>query len=195
MTRTLVALLIAFVTNYAPLAHAEVKVGAARFAETVTVDGTSLQLNGAGIRTKVILNIYAMGLYLPQPAKTADAALASPPPRQIRIQLLRALSGATFADALIDGLKQNQPAEALAPFQSSIDALRQAIAAHSEFPENSIVLITEEKNGAVQIVINDKPMLAPITQSGFFSLLLSIWLGSNPVQESLKNALLQGSAS
>ncbi len=177
-----------------PLAQADVTVGATRFPERLTFDGTLLMLNGAGIRTRVVFHVYAIGLYLPQPVTAAEAALASEPPRLIRIQLLRALSGATFADALIDGLKKNHAAEQLASYQASIDALRQAISAKGEFGENTMVIIGETREGKVEIVVGDQPLIEPIAQKGFFSLLLGIWLGPQPVQSDLKNALLKGSS-
>lgn len=195
MVRTLIALLLSGAMLFAAPAQAEIKLGSATFADSITLDGTPLFLNGAGIRSKFVFRVYAMGLYLPQPVTQAEAALTSAPPRAIRIQLLRDLSGATFADALIEGLKQNQPQEALAPYQASIDALRQAILSHTEYKENSVVLISEDKSGTVHIAVQDKPLVAPIQQPGFFSLLLSIWLGPKPVQDSLKNALLKGNAS
>ncbi|MFN4023003.1 MAG: chalcone isomerase family protein [Hydrogenophilus thermoluteolus] len=195
MVRTLIALILSYALLAAAPAQAEIKLGSATFPESITLDGTPLHLNGAGIRSKFIFHVYAMGLYLPQPVTQAEAALTSPPPRAIRIQLLRDLSGATFADALIEGLKQNQPQEALTAYQASIDALRQAILSHSEYKENSVVLISEDKNGTVHITVQDKPLVEPIQQPGFFSLLLSIWLGPKPAQDSLKTELLKGSAS
>ncbi|WP_217126690.1 chalcone isomerase family protein [Hydrogenophilus thiooxidans] len=195
MVRTLIALILSCGMLTGVPAQAAIQLGNATFPDSITVDGAPLQLNGAGIRSKVFFHVYAIGLYLPQPTTQAEAALTSTPPRALRIQLLRSLSGATFADALIEGLKQNQPQEALTPYQASIDTLRQAILSQSEYKENSVVVIREDKNGMVHITVEEKPLVAPIAQPGFFSLLLSIWLGPKPVQDSLKNELLKGSAS
>ncbi|GAB6080352.1 chalcone isomerase family protein [Hydrogenophilus hirschii] len=78
MVRTLIALILSYALLAAAPAQAEIKLGSATFPESITLDGTPLHLNGAGIRSKVIFHVYAMGLYLPQPVTQAEAALTSP---------------------------------------------------------------------------------------------------------------------
>lgn len=162
------AFLVWFIALYflVPVAHAEVTVGPAKFPPQLSLDGTFLTLNGAGIRTRVLFRVYAIGLYLPQPASSAEAVLASQPPRLLRVQLLRALSGVAFADALIDGLKKNHSPETLAAFQQSLETLRTAIAAKGEYPENTIVTISESRDGAVRVAVGDQPLVEPIAQKG-----------------------------
>src|SRR5512133_3464222 len=40
------------------------EVGGVKIDDAVTVEGKPLKLNGAGIRTKFVFKVYAMGLYL-----------------------------------------------------------------------------------------------------------------------------------
>ncbi len=44
---------------------------------------TTLVLNGAGIRSKFIFDIYVGALYLPRLARTAQAVLAMPGPKRV----------------------------------------------------------------------------------------------------------------
>ena len=46
-------------------AQAAVEVADVRFEEQIRLGTNELQLNGAGLRTKVFFKVYAMGLYLP----------------------------------------------------------------------------------------------------------------------------------
>ena len=54
-------------------AQNQVDAGGVKFDPRVTVQGQSLQLNGAGVRYKAIFKVYAAGLYLPQKADTPEA--------------------------------------------------------------------------------------------------------------------------
>src|SRR5882672_8064195 len=49
-----------------------VEVAGVKFEPTVQLDGATLLLNGAGVRTRAIFKVYAAGLYVPQ--KSTDAA-------------------------------------------------------------------------------------------------------------------------
>ncbi len=48
-------------------------VAGLHFAPTHLLDGQQLVLNGAGVRAKMIIKVYAMGLYLPWPEADAQA--------------------------------------------------------------------------------------------------------------------------
>jgi hypothetical protein len=57
-------------------------VGGATFPDSMTVDGKTLVLSGAGKRVMfAIVDVYASALYLSQPATTVDAVLAEPDPK------------------------------------------------------------------------------------------------------------------
>ena len=47
-----------------------------KLPDSAQVGNTSLQLNGAGIRTKLIFKVYVGALYLPQKQTSADAIIA-----------------------------------------------------------------------------------------------------------------------
>jgi hypothetical protein len=87
------------------------EVGGVKLDDKVSIDGHELVLNGAGIRTKVFLRIYVLGLYLPQPAKDVPAVFAKAP-RRIQMNMLRTLSADQIVDALLDTMQDNNtPAE------------------------------------------------------------------------------------
>ncbi len=70
-------------------------IGGVRVDDKTSVGGQELVLNGAGIRKRVVFNVYVASLYLPQKAADVGGVLAKAP-RRIRLDLLRTLS----ADAL-----------------------------------------------------------------------------------------------
>ena len=95
-----------------------------KFADTTSLGGQALQLNGAGARVKIIVDVYAAGLYLPRRDASVGNVLEMPGPKSMHIVLLRDLTGEDFADAMIKGFRKNNSEADNAKFQSHIDAIR-----------------------------------------------------------------------
>ncbi len=49
-----------------PSAHAAREVGGVRFEDQLTLADQALVLNGVGMRVKMIIKVYAVGLYVPR---------------------------------------------------------------------------------------------------------------------------------
>lgn len=108
-------------------AHAAVEVRGVKFADTTTVAGQALQLNGAGVRVKVIIDVYAAGLYVGKRDASAQALLSQPGAKSMQIVLLRDLTGEDFADAMIKGFHKNNSDADVARFQGRLDELRKTM--------------------------------------------------------------------
>ena len=90
-TRLLAAALLGAALGASPQAHAVVKVDEAVFPDTLAAGGRTLALNGVGVRVFFhIVDAYATGLYLGQPAHTADAVIAGPNPKAVLTTFLHA---------------------------------------------------------------------------------------------------------
>ncbi len=176
------------------LAHAqEINLGSVAFPSSLEADqGKTLSLNGAGIRKRLVFDVYAIALYLPQRVSQAEEALSAPPPKVVLLEMLRDVSGKDFADALISNLKNNASSQELSQYASAIEQLQQALASQPQNPKGTRVELVESLDGTVAVRRNGQDMLQPIPAPGFFRLLLSIWLGPKPVQDSLKAVLLNG---
>lgn len=88
-SRLATAALIACLTFTANSALAVREVGAARFEDTHAVAGQNLVLNGAGMRVKMIIKVYAVALYLPRKEPTTAGVLAQTGPKRIQIVIDR----------------------------------------------------------------------------------------------------------
>ena len=85
------------------------------------VAGQALQLNGAGVRVKVIVDVYAAGLYVGKRDASVQALLSQPGAKSMQIVLLRDLTGEDFADAMIKGFNQNNTEAEVSRFQARLD--------------------------------------------------------------------------
>ena len=123
MSTRILRSLIAAALLSAGLAQAAVKVGDVEFAQQQTVQQRALELNGAGLRTRLGFKVYAMGLYLRAPLAEAGTILADKGEKRIRIVLIRDLEAKQFGDALQAGLEKNHDAATLAALKPATDAL------------------------------------------------------------------------
>jgi hypothetical protein len=165
------------------------EIAGVKLADTERAGETMLQLNGAGVRSRLLFKVYVAALYLPARQTRADAVLAAPPPRRMQLVMLRDLSADTFSEALHKGLSSNASAPqlaALAPRLAEFDVL---LKSQGEAREGAVYTLDDTPAG-MQLSVNGKPIGKPIVGADFFRALLSVWLGEHPVQADLKRALL-----
>lgn len=185
----LAALAFAATTAHASFAAAATNVAGVTFEDTASVAGQTLVLNGAGVRTRLLFKVYAMGLYVPQRANDAGTLQSQVGSKRIRIVTLRDLSAEQFLEALVEGLKKNHTAEALAALETALGAFRKGMLEIKDAPANTEVLI-ESWNGATRLTVAGKRRGEDIADERFFPALLRIWIGDVPADAELKQHLL-----
>lgn len=190
MKRILVALAL---VGFAAIAQAQsVDVEGVKFEPTAQVGGQQLQLNGAGVRTRVFFKVYAAALYVPQKANSAAVLLAQKGARRVVIGMLRNVDADTFAGALNDGLKANLSEQSLAGFKAQIDTLNANMKAAGEAKKGDLIHFEFRPEVGTRIVVNGQPRGAAIPGEEFFEAVLRIWIGEKPVDADLKKGMLGG---
>jgi hypothetical protein len=159
--------------------------------ESVTVDGSTLVLNGVGKRTRyVFVDVYVAALYLRSRTSDPLQVLADPGPKRLSMTLLRSLTADQLAEALRDGMRLNNDADAIARLSSRIDALVATMQAIGTAPKGDTITLDFLADGTTQIADSGHPQGKPIAGADFQRALLEIWLGDKPAQPDLKQALL-----
>jgi hypothetical protein len=167
-----------------------VEIEGVKFDPTAQVGGQPLQLNGAGVRTRVIFKVYAAGLYVPQKASSAAVLLAQKGPRRVEIHMLRDVSADTFAEALIDGLKANHTEEQLGALKAQIDALQANLKSIGEAKKGNVIHFEFTPEAGTRIVVSGQQKGAAIAGEDFFTAVLRVWIGDKPADANLKKGLL-----
>ena len=160
-------------------------VGGVKVPDTMTVDGKPLKLNGAGIRKKSIFKVYVAGLYVEAPTKDGSAILASGGPKSMHLWMLRDIKGANVSGAIADGFKLNSQA-ALPQLQPRLDQLAKMIPDLKDGDQMSLSWVPD-KGTVVNVRGTD---VGTIEGRDFADALFAVWIGPNPVQDDLKQALL-----
>jgi hypothetical protein len=123
MQRRLITRLLGLSWLAPGLARAQaVELGGVVFEPQIALAGKTLVLNGAAIRYKAVVQVYAVGLYLPGKMNSAKAVLESSGPRRVHGVMLRDVSGAELGKTFTKSFEQNATREDL---MASIEAVAQ----------------------------------------------------------------------
>jgi len=181
--------LILILTGVLSAAAGAVEVEGVKLADTATVAGRDLVLNGAGLRQWLLFHVYVASLYLPEKVSAAAAVLEAEP-RRVRIDMLREVGADDFPDALKDGIEANASQTELVAIQPQVSEFAAVITAIGETKEGDTITL-DFVGGSTLVTINGVEKTR-IAGAGFNRALLKAWLGEHPVQADLKRAMLGG---
>jgi hypothetical protein len=188
------ALSAAFMVAFALSANG-VEVAGVKFDDKTRLAPNSpeLVLNGAGLRTRFFVKVYAGGLYLPQTVRNAADVINGSGPRRVQLGMLREVSAKQFNEALIGGLEDNHSAEDLQRLKPQIDQLSAVIEGIGQLKQGDVVNVDFLPETGTRIQVNGESKGAPIAGADLYRALLRIWLGEKPVDSDLKTGMLGGS--
>lgn len=166
------------------------EVDGVKLEESVQVAGHQLQLNGAGVSSRLIFKIYAIGLYLQDQRRTSEAVLTSHGPRRLFIRLLRDVTSDEFEDAVLTKLA-GPPGAQDGEMTEHMRRLGKAIASQPQGLRRGDLLTLDWIPGTGTVVeLNRRPLTKPLQDIAFYNALLNIWLGDKPADARLKTVLL-----
>ena len=85
------------------------EVAGVKLPDTVSVNGQTLVLNGAGIRKKLFIKVYVGALYLASKQSDAAAVVAADSPRRMVMHFVFSVTKSQISDAWEEGLRDNTP--------------------------------------------------------------------------------------
>ncbi|MBI5889078.1 MAG: chalcone isomerase family protein [Nitrosomonadales bacterium] len=178
------ALLLSWNTN-------ALEVAGVKLPDTAQVGNASLQLNGAGIRTKLFFKIYVGALYLPQKQASAETIIADEHEHRVALHIMHELSSEKLFNAFNDAIEANHTPAELATLNAQIKQMAQIFDAVKEVKPGDVITLDYLPASGTQIGVNGTAR-GTIAGAEFNRALLKIWLGTKPVQDDLKKEMLGG---
>ncbi|HJV28013.1 MAG TPA: chalcone isomerase family protein [Aromatoleum sp.] len=172
-----------------PTLHAA-EVAGVHVEDRIRVGSQELQLNGAGIRTKMFFKVYVGALYTGARATTPEAVYEATGPRRISLHLLRDLDAQTLHEALDEGLRNNLSAAELEALKGPAGQLATLMKSIGKVRQGTVVAIDFSTDG-VAVSVNGEAR-GEIAGGAFAKALLRVWLGDKPADADLKKSLLGG---
>ena len=184
MRRTLTFALLALFA--APLQAAEVE--GVDVPDSIQVGDQQLSLNGAGIRKKLWIEVYVGGLYLASSTMSADEAVSMGGAKRIYMHMLYDVSRKKLVGAWEDGFEDNTPAAELDGMSDRLDAF---YAMWGDTVEGDEIIIDYVPGTGTSVTFKGE-MMGTIEGEDFNQAMLRIWLGDEPADDDLKEAMLGG---
>ncbi|MBC7778478.1 MAG: chalcone isomerase family protein [Proteobacteria bacterium] len=187
MRRLLVILLCALAQ---PLSAAE--MGGVQFDSVVKGGDAAgeMQLNGVALHRLYGFQVYAIGLYLSERSRTAEAAIDSDGPKRIRLDVLREITAAQLSTALSEGIVENHTAAEVEKFKPRMVALDRVMQDIGKVGRGTRIALDWVPKVGTRIVVDGKARGEPIAGEDFYRALMRIWLGARPVSDNLKQGML-----
>jgi Chalcone isomerase-like len=171
-------------------AAAPAEVAGIKYPGLTAVGNANLQLNGAGVRYKAVFKVYAAGLYLGAKAATPEAVYSAPGAKRLHVVMLRDIDANELGKLFTDGMRKNASREEFGKSIPGTLKLAEVFAARKRLAAGDAFFVDYQPGSGTTISINGKPVGEPIAEPVFFTALMKIWLGDNPADWQLKDALL-----
>jgi len=191
--RSLLALSVASALAFAVPAFASPRlVEGVRFDPTIEIHGSRLQLNGAGLRQRFMIGVYAAGLYLPERSADPEQIVKQRGAKRVSLRFLRDVGADLFVDSLHGGLKANHTSEQLAAWQVQMDSLTATIRTIALARRGDSITFDFNPAEGIRVTVNGATRGPVIAGEDFYSAVLRVWIGGKPADESLKRGILGG---
>lgn len=174
----------------APASTEPTTAAGVKFEPTLDLGGSKLQLNGAGVRYKAVFKVYAAGLYLEKKASTPAEVYALRGPKRISVTMLRNIDSTELGKLFSRGMEDNMDKAAFSKLIPGVLRMSQIFSEHKKLMAGEQFVVDWLPGTGTQVTVKGVPQGEPFKEPEFFNALLGIWLGSQPADWKLKDALL-----
>lgn len=169
---------------------APVDVAGVKVEDTIDLQGTKLQLNGAGVRYKAVFKVYVAALYVGKKVATPEEFYAATGPKRMSITMLREIDSNELGKAFTKGFEENAPKGEMAKLIPGLIRMGQVFSDQKKLAVGDTFTNDWIPGTGLVITIKGKTQGEPFKEQEFFNALMRIWLGPSPADWKLKDALL-----
>lgn len=147
----------------------------------------ALKLNGAGVRTKFIYDIYVAALYLEHTTQDIEQILNAGGAKRIALHFVYdEVSVDKLLEGWNDGFRLNNAPARLDDLQQRLEASRHLF---QTVHAGDVIYIDYLPDQGTRVTVNGQ-VKGLIPGADFYRAALKVWLGNYPAQETLKQAML-----
>ena len=157
-----------------------------KFEKSVTVDGRTLSVRGAGLfRYLGVIKAYVGALYVEKGFATED--VLSDTAKRLEIEYFHAIKGEDFGPATNKIITKNTDAETLERLRPKIDAHN---ALYRDVQPGDRYSLTYIPGRGTELALNGEP-IGLIEGADFAAAIYAMWLGDKPMNKSFKRQLMR----
>ncbi len=162
-----------------------------RFIDQLSVGASELRLHGTGLlRYRVFIKGYVAALYLGESfaGEATPRSVLADVPRRLEIEYFWAIPADKFADATVEGISRGTGPAAFERLRRSIDRINQL---YEDVEAGDRYALTYVPGIGTELALNGR-RLGVVEGADFSAALFAIWIGDEPLDESLRRQLLAG---
>jgi hypothetical protein len=168
-----------------PAAAGPREAGSVRFAERVAVGELTLPLRGVGLlRWKKVVKGYVAGLYVAE--GTRPEAVLGDVPKRLELEYFWSIEADAFGAAADRLLSGRLDPETLTSLRPRLDALHRL---YRDVEPGDRYALTYVPGRGTELALNGEP-LGRVPGADFASAYFGIWLGEDPLDDTLRRKLL-----
>jgi len=169
-------------------AQTQIEVNGVSVPRKIDFQGKSLQLNGAGGRSKMWLEVYVQALYLSQLTQDPQFIIDSDTEMAVRIEITSSMvSSNKLTKAMNTGFEKSAGAN-LEQLRPRIEQLKSFLS--DAITEKDVFILAYNPLDQNVYVSKNEVLKGKIPGFDFKKALFGIWLSDKPVDETLKKHLL-----
>lgn len=169
------------------LGSAQTKVAGVTLPNSENFQGKTLKLNGAGVREKLWIDLYAGGLYLTNKSSDAVAISSADEAMAIKLHIVsKLISSDKMIDAVNEGFENSMDGNT-GPLETKIEKFRSFFM--DEIKKNDVFDLVYIPGKGTVVYKNDQT-LGTVEGLDFKKGLFGIWLSKKPADDDLKEAML-----
>lgn len=154
--------------------------------DQVTIGGKTLVLNGMGLRKKMVIKVYAAGLYLEERSADPAAIVGSSSTKRVVMHFLTGMATKSKMDeAWREGFEANSPDS----YPALADRVTTFMGFFGDMKDGDEIVLTVVPGAGTTAALNGQDK-GTIAGDDFGTGLLKVWLGDHPPSEDLKAGLL-----
>lgn len=169
---------------------ASTEIAGVKVEDSITIAGTKLPLNGAGIRYRGPFKVYVCDLYASKHVSTLEELVAAPGPKRLTMTMLREIESGPFGKLLTRGMEDNNSKADMSKLVPGLLRMSDIFSAHKSLNPGDTIMLDWIPGTGLVVTAKGKVQGEPFKEPEFYKALMSIWLGPVPADFRLKDTLL-----
>ncbi|MCU0430400.1 MAG: chalcone isomerase family protein [Cytophagaceae bacterium] len=166
------------------LAQAQQTLAGVTMPANYVAQSTTLLLNGAGVREKYFMNMYVGALYMKSKSTSSSSIISENQTMAVKLHIVSSLiTSEKMESAIRDGFAKTAKGTLSKEIEAFIQVFSEKIAVNDVFD-----LVYFPEKGVV--IYKNKQVKGTIPGLEFKKALFGIWLGEDPADDDLKEAML-----
>lgn len=169
---------------------ATLDVSGVKLQDTINLRGSTVVLNGAGVRYKAIFKVYVAALYLEKKVDTPEEVANLAGKKRIAVTMLRDIDANELGKLFVRGISDNAPKSEFAKLIPGLTRTGEIFASIKKLNTGDEFTIDYVPGIGTSFWVKGVQLLMPVTEPEYFNAVMRIWLGQNPADWKLKDAML-----